>query len=55
MNENHSGAKRFHFLHDVRGKNDGFLAPDFLNHLADFNNLVGIQTIGWFVENKQIR
>ena len=42
VDEDNTRAERLYFLHDVRGKDDGFLLADFFYHISDFYDLVRV-------------
>ena len=42
MDKDNTRAERLYFLHDVRGKDDGFLLADFFYHISDFYDLVRV-------------
>ena len=48
-------ADRLHLLQDVRGQDDSVLFSECTNQVADFNDLLGVQTYGRLVENDDHR
>ena len=48
-------ANCFHFLHDMGGQQHSFGFSAFSNKLTDFQQLVRIETGGWFVQNQYLR
>ena len=42
VDEDDARTERLYFLHDVRGKDDGFFLTDFFYHISDFYDLVRV-------------
>ena len=54
-NNDHALAGHADFRQDVSGENDRVISRKTLDQFADFNNLVGIKSDCWLVENQDFR
>ena len=54
VNDDDLVANHFHFTEDVGGKDDRMFLGKFFDEFPDLADLVGVQSVSWFVENQKI-
>ena len=54
INDDHAIAGHADFRKNVRGKNDGVISGETFDQVAHFDDLLGIEADGWFIENDYI-
>ena len=47
----HIGTEISHIFYNVRGENHGFFFSYFFDDISDFNDLIGVKAVGWFVKD----
>lgn len=52
VDDDHAVGYCLHLRQDMGGEDDGFVLADFLDEVADFDNLVGVKPGGGFVKDK---